>query len=55
MRRSPSSDVHDLAERVRTMTVAELEALGVPPGRADVIGAGAVILDRVLLRSAPTG
>ena len=44
-------DVHDLAERVRTMTVAELEALGVPRGRADVIGAGAVILDRVLLRS----
>ncbi len=45
-------DVHDLAERVRTMTVAELEGLGVPRGRADVIGAGAVILDRVLLRSA---
>ncbi len=45
-------DVHDLAERVHTMTVAELEALGVPRGRADVIGAGAVILDRVLLRSA---
>ena len=29
----------------------EREALGVPPGRSDVIGAGAVILDRVLARS----
>jgi exopolyphosphatase/guanosine-5'-triphosphate,3'-diphosphate pyrophosphatase len=43
--------VHDLTGRLVAMTVAEREALGVPPGRSDVIGAGAVILDRVLLRS----
>jgi exopolyphosphatase / guanosine-5'-triphosphate,3'-diphosphate pyrophosphatase len=36
---------------VLAMTVAERERIGVPAGRSDVIGAGAVILDRVLLRS----
>jgi exopolyphosphatase/guanosine-5'-triphosphate,3'-diphosphate pyrophosphatase len=45
------ADVHGLVERVLAMTVAEREALGVPAGRSDVIGAGALILDRVLLRS----
>ncbi len=44
-------DVHALAERLLSMTVAEREELGVPSGRSDVIGAGAVILDRVLRRS----
>jgi exopolyphosphatase/guanosine-5'-triphosphate,3'-diphosphate pyrophosphatase len=43
--------VDALVERVLAMTVAEREALGVPSGRSDVIGAGALILDRVLLRS----
>ena len=43
--------VHDLVARVLAMTVAERERAGVPAGRSDVIGAGAVILDRVLLRS----
>ena len=47
----PLADVHDLAARLVSMTVAERERLGVPAGRSDVIGAGAVILDRVLLRS----
>jgi exopolyphosphatase/guanosine-5'-triphosphate,3'-diphosphate pyrophosphatase len=47
----PLADVHDLAARVLAMTVAEREAEGVPTGRSDVIGAGAVILDRVLRRS----
>ncbi|MEP7090193.1 MAG: Ppx/GppA phosphatase family protein [Nocardioidaceae bacterium] len=45
------ADVRDLAARVLAMTVAERESLGVPAGRSDVIGAGAVILDRVLARS----
>ena len=47
----PMADVHDLAAKVLSMTVAERQELGVPEGRADVIGAGAVILDRVLMRS----
>ena len=33
------------------MTVAEREALGIPSGRSDVIAAGGMFLDRVLLRS----
>ncbi len=44
-------DVHDLAARLLGMRVAEREALGVPRGRSDVIGAGALILDRVLRRA----
>jgi exopolyphosphatase/guanosine-5'-triphosphate,3'-diphosphate pyrophosphatase len=47
----PREDVHALVERVLAMTVAERETLGIPSGRSDVIGAGALILDRVLLRS----
>jgi exopolyphosphatase / guanosine-5'-triphosphate,3'-diphosphate pyrophosphatase len=47
----PPADVHDLVSRMLAMTVAEREALGVPRGRSDVIGAGALILDRVLARS----
>lgn len=49
--RFPVGDVHALAERLAAMTVAEREGLGVPPGRSDVIGAGALILDRVLRRT----
>ena len=45
------AEVHALAERLLAMTVAEREAAGVPTGRSDVIGAGAVILDRVLRRA----
>jgi len=48
----PVHDVHALVERLLGLTVAEREALGVPAGRSDVIGAGALVLDRVLRRSA---
>lgn len=42
-------DVHGLTSRLLAMTVAERRALGyLHPGRADVIGAGALILDEVL-------
>jgi exopolyphosphatase / guanosine-5'-triphosphate,3'-diphosphate pyrophosphatase len=46
-----TSQVHELVDRLLGMTVAERESLGVPAGRSDVIGAGALILDRVLARS----
>jgi exopolyphosphatase/guanosine-5'-triphosphate,3'-diphosphate pyrophosphatase len=45
------AEVHELAARVLAMTVVAREGLGVPTGRSDVIGAGALILDRVLRRS----
>jgi exopolyphosphatase/guanosine-5'-triphosphate,3'-diphosphate pyrophosphatase len=48
----PVASVHELATRLLGATVAEREERGVPPGRSDVIGAGALILDRVLHRSA---
>lgn len=45
-------DVHAMTDRLLAMTVAERRALGwMEPGRADVIGAGALILDRVLRRT----
>jgi len=44
----PAADVHDLVKRLLAMTVADRQALGVPAGRGDVIGAGGLILDRVL-------
>jgi exopolyphosphatase/guanosine-5'-triphosphate,3'-diphosphate pyrophosphatase len=46
------ADVHRTVERLVGMTVAERRALGfVHPGRADVIDAGALVLDRVLRRT----
>ncbi|HLN78568.1 MAG TPA: Ppx/GppA phosphatase family protein [Nocardioidaceae bacterium] len=46
------SDVHALTESLLGMTVAERRALPyMHPGRADVIGAGALILDEVLRRT----
>ncbi len=43
------ADVHALTERLLAMTVVERKALPyMHPGRADVIGAGALILDEVL-------
>lgn len=46
------ADVQALIDRVLAMTVAERKALGwMHPGRADVIGAGGLILSRVLVRS----
>jgi len=44
--------VHTAVEELVAMSVAERRALGfMHPGRADVIGAGALILDRVLRRT----
>lgn len=49
------SDVHEFAQRLLAMTVEERLALPfMHPGRADVIGAGALILDRVLRRTSAT-
>jgi exopolyphosphatase/guanosine-5'-triphosphate,3'-diphosphate pyrophosphatase len=50
--RLDTQDVHALTERLLAMTVEQREALGIPTGRSDVIGAGALILDRVLRRCA---
>ena len=47
----PRAEVHDLVARLLAMTAEERRRLGVPSGRSDVIGAGALILDRVLRRS----
>ncbi|HEU5035362.1 MAG TPA: exopolyphosphatase [Nocardioides sp.] len=48
----PLPQVQDTVDRLLAMTVAERRALpSMHPGRADVIGAGALILSRVLLRS----
>lgn len=49
----PVAAVHEMTERLLAMTVAERLALPyMHPGRADVIGAGALVLDRVLRRTA---
>ena len=48
----PASDVHAMTEQLLRMTTADRRALTyLHPGRADVIGAGALILDRVLRRT----
>jgi exopolyphosphatase / guanosine-5'-triphosphate,3'-diphosphate pyrophosphatase len=48
----PVRGVHDAAARLLGMTVAERRALPyMHPGRADVIGAGALVLSRVLART----
>ena len=48
----PAERVHAIVDRLLAMTVAERLALpSMHPGRADVIGAGALILSRVLRRS----
>ncbi len=49
----PTADLHAAVDRLLAMTVAERRALPfMHPGRADVIGAGALVLDRVLARTA---
>ena len=48
MRQAQALGAHVKSDR---LNVAEREAVGVPRGRSDVIGAGALILDRVLRRS----
>lgn len=48
----PAEVVHATVDRLLAMTVAERRALpSMHPGRADVIGAGVLILDRVLRRT----
>ena len=48
----PVPAVHEMVERLVAMSVAErLEFPWLHPGRSDVIGAGALILDRVLRRT----
>jgi exopolyphosphatase / guanosine-5'-triphosphate,3'-diphosphate pyrophosphatase len=47
-----AAEVHAMAARLLAMRAAEREAAGVPRGRSDVIGAGALILGRVLHRAA---
>jgi len=48
----PAAAVHATVERLLAMTVAERLALpAMHPGRADVIGAGVLILDRILRRT----
>lgn len=48
----PRGAVHDAIDRLLEMTVEQRRALPfMHPGRADVIGAGALILDRVLRRT----
>jgi exopolyphosphatase/pppGpp-phosphohydrolase len=48
----PVAEVHATVERLLAMTVAERLALpAMHPGRADVIGAGVLILDRILRRT----
>jgi exopolyphosphatase/guanosine-5'-triphosphate,3'-diphosphate pyrophosphatase len=48
----PAEQVHATVERLLAMTVAERLALpAMHPGRADVIGAGVLILDRILRRT----
>jgi exopolyphosphatase / guanosine-5'-triphosphate,3'-diphosphate pyrophosphatase len=50
--RLPVAEVHAATASLLAMTVAERKALPfMHPGRADVIGAGALILDRVLRRT----
>ena len=45
-------EVREYVARLLAMTVAERRDLPfMAPGRADVIGAGALILDRVLVRT----
>ncbi|MEV7007115.1 Ppx/GppA phosphatase family protein [Streptosporangium sp. NPDC051022] len=49
--RIPANRAHDISRRLLEMTHDERAAIGVMhPGRVDVIGAGALILDRILRR-----
>ena len=49
--RIPAAQVHAVTERLLSMTRAERAEIGVMhPGRVDVIGAGALILDRIMIR-----
>jgi exopolyphosphatase/guanosine-5'-triphosphate,3'-diphosphate pyrophosphatase len=51
--RITSSQIHDVTQRLLAMTRAQRSALPVMhPGRADVIGAGALVLDTIIARLA---
>jgi exopolyphosphatase / guanosine-5'-triphosphate,3'-diphosphate pyrophosphatase len=51
--RITASQIHDVTQRLLAMTRAERSALPVMhPGRADVIGAGALVLDTIIARLA---
>ena len=53
--RIPAADVHAITSALVAMTRAERAAIGVMhAGRVDVIGAGALVLDRILARVAAT-
>jgi exopolyphosphatase/guanosine-5'-triphosphate,3'-diphosphate pyrophosphatase len=50
--RIPAAQVHEIAARLLAMPRAERAKLGVMhPGRVDVIGAGALVLDRIVRRT----
>ena len=54
--RIPAAQVHAVTARLLSLTRAERARIGVMhPGRVDVIGAGALILDRVLTQFGCTG
>jgi exopolyphosphatase/guanosine-5'-triphosphate,3'-diphosphate pyrophosphatase len=49
--RIPAARVHEIATALLGQTRAERAAIGVMhPGRVDVIGAGALVLDRIMIR-----
>ena len=49
--RVPAARVHEIATALLGQTRAERAAIGVMhPGRVDVIGAGALVLDRIMIR-----
>jgi exopolyphosphatase / guanosine-5'-triphosphate,3'-diphosphate pyrophosphatase len=49
--RIPASDVHEVTYRLLSETREQRAAIGsLHPGRVDVIGAGALVLDRIMLR-----
>ena len=53
--RIDASSVHEVTRRLLSMTCAQRKALPVMhPGRADVIGAGALVLDTIMLRIGAT-
>jgi exopolyphosphatase/guanosine-5'-triphosphate,3'-diphosphate pyrophosphatase len=49
--RVPAAQVHAVTQRLLSLTRAERAGIGVMhPGRVDVIGAGSLILDRIMTR-----
>jgi len=49
-----AADVHAITERLLAMSLAQRRALPfMHPGRADVIGGGALVLDEIMRRVGP--